>query len=151
MPLIKTNEGSWSKGRICIPIKNIKGDFRNIRMYHPDADPKMINLKGYGTPSRLYPIQDITKPSIDNVILVEGEFDALVTMQHLRKCGLDDSWCAVTSTHGCNNFSEFWLPYFYDKHVVIMFDADDPGQAAASNVASAHFLRLLTIKKNKVS
>lgn len=145
----KTKDGSWNKGKICIPIENAKGEFRNIRLYHPDADPKITNLKGYGTPSRLFPIQDLIRDSVENVILVEGEFDALVTMQNLRKCGLGDSWCAVTSTHGCNNFSEFWLPYFYDKHVIIMFDADDPGQAAASNIASAHFLKLLTIKKIK--
>ncbi|MCG3204896.1 MAG: DNA primase [Elusimicrobia bacterium] len=111
-----------SRRRISIPIRDTSGKLANIRFYSPKNSMKMINLKGFGNPARLYGADELVKDERKQVLLCEGEFDRLLLSQN--------GFSAVTSTHGCNSFRDEWLDLFKGKDVVVVYDCDPEGQAA---------------------
>lgn len=121
---IKKYELGWDKKRrrISLPVRDRNGKPVNIRFYSPKNSTKMINLKGFGNPARLYGVDELVKDDRKQVILCEGEFDRLLLSQN--------GFSAVTSTHGCNSFRDEWLPLFKNKDVVVIYDCDPEGQAA---------------------
>jgi 5S rRNA maturation endonuclease (ribonuclease M5) len=131
--IIKKYQIGWDvkRQRNTIPIRDERGNLVNIRLYNAKKDPKIINFTEghfkYGSPARLYGLGELIKCKEEKqVIICEGEFDRLL----LRQEGL----MAVTSTHGCSVFRIEWIPYFKDKNVVIIYDCDKEGQAAANTI-----------------
>jgi 5S rRNA maturation endonuclease (ribonuclease M5) len=116
-----------SRQRNTIPVRDVKGNVRNIRLYNAKKDDKMLNYTTrahkYGSPVRLYGVDELVKFKGDTVIICEGEWDRLLLMQ--------EGFMAVTGTAGCGTFRQEWVKYFSGKHVVIMLDCDSEGQKAA--------------------
>lgn len=147
----------WFRGRIVIPVRNPKGEYRNIRGYSSRVDPafKMANYvinkgkpeeKGYGHPPRLYNADLLSTGNYVNVVICEGEFDAILGNQQLWDAGYTD-WLCVTSTHGAKNFMPEWLPLFFGKNVFFCFDVDEEGKMRAPALASKFFLPYIQSKK----
>jgi len=139
----------WKRGKYTIPVKCKAGMFRNIRVYAADApsDMKMINTKPYGTPPRLWPLDELIAANPTHLIFCEGEWDCGLMNQELEEAGLYPSWMAVTNTAGCNTFEPEWLEYFHGRNVYFIFDCDPPGRTWAQTIASQHFAPLLSSGK----
>lgn len=133
----KTPDGDIFKGRYAIPVFNRKDEVRNIRQHSDKAEPKtkVINMSGYGAPARLLGLNRMLKENWEYVILCEGEYDAMLLNQELKKFGLS-SWGALSGTHGANTFEPEWVPDFFGRHLFFCFDCDDAGKAAAASHAS---------------
>lgn len=156
----------WFRGKIGIPVKNIKSDFCNIRLYSSRVGNafKMCNLVidkdgpnevKYGVPPRLlnlnllvggivYNTNLAIKPK--NIVICEGEWDAILLNQELWEGGYND-WLAVTGTHGAKTFLAEWVQFFFDCNVYICLDCDEEGKLAATTIASKHLLGPLQAKK----
>nr|BDD45325.1 hypothetical protein 3 [Elusimicrobiota bacterium] len=134
---IKKYQIGWDekRQRNTIPVRDEKGNIVNVRLYNAKKKPKMINYTEkqwkYGTPARLYGIDELIKYKDKQVILCEGENDRLLLQQ--------EGFMAVTGTHGCGTFRSEWIPYFEDKDVVIIYDCDKEGQAAVQNIVLKAF------------
>lgn len=124
---IKTFKIGYDGTRYTIPIYDLQGNCVNVRRYKLDpkeGEPKMLPYaKGYGQ-ARLYPIENL---KADEILLCEGELDALVACQM--------GFSALTWTTGVNGFDKSWTPLFRGKVIHICFDNDRPGQEGASSVA----------------
>jgi 5S rRNA maturation endonuclease (ribonuclease M5) len=129
---LKKYEIGWDpkRQRNTIPIRDERGNVMNVRLYNAKKDPKIINYTEgrykYGSPARLYGIDELAKYQGKQVILCEGEWDRLILQQ--------EGFMAVTGTHGASVFRPEWIAHFKGKDVVILYDCDREGQAAASNV-----------------
>jgi len=108
-----------------LPVRDGQRRIVNFRRYLPGAPAgmKMRNASGHGSPPRLYP----SLPGRGWVLMVEGEWDALVALQH----GLP----ACTGTHGTTWLPQ-WSPLMADRKVVFAFDCDDAGRNAAAKYAA---------------
>jgi len=71
------------------------------------------------------------KPETRTVYLTEGESDCLA----LIAAGLESDGTAACVASPGTGFSREWVPLFIGKRVVICFDLDQHGQAAAAKVA----------------
>lgn len=120
--------------RNTIPIRDERGKIGNVRMYNGRKGrwrmmPYTQTVKGkqytYGSPVRLYGLDELVNYDGDQIIICEGEWDRLILQQY--------GFQAVTSTNGCETFQPEWVRYFKDKDVVIIFDSDGPGQQAAKS------------------
>jgi len=116
--------------RVTIPVYDQKGICRNIRQYTPnppEEEKKIWSWKtGYGS-SRLYPVEILkqTDPDIP-VIICEGEPDAL--------CGLSHGLPCITQTAGAGNWEKRFNRYFKGRHVIIIYDNDEPGRKGTKKV-----------------
>lgn len=121
------HDGSHYKIPVFSPARKIW----NIRSYdmNPGMRRKIWSVRGMGQP-RLYPIGMLerAKPG-DEIIICEGEWDALLTLQsgHL----------AVTRTGSADVWRPFWSRRFKDLKVYLCHDADEKGQRANEVVAQA--------------
>ncbi len=130
----KNTEGLKSFGKYIIPVFG-KGDFlRNLRLYARDGEKgcKMMNLKGYGSPARLFPLDKLKGQH--HIIYCEGEWDCILLNQELKRIGKDNDWLAMTNTAGGGVFEEEWIQEFEGRHVYFMFDVDTAGR----NFAEVH-------------
>jgi hypothetical protein len=134
---IKEFKIGWSSRlhRYTIPILDENGICRNIRMYDPHrTSGKVINFTetldgkriSYGSPIRLFNLDQLVKRKDEPIILTEGETDALVTYQH--------GFLAVSGTGGCMAFRPEWLPFFEGRDVIICYDCDEKGKKAVVEV-----------------
>ena len=129
---LKKYEIGWDpkRQRNTIPIRDERGNVVNIRLYNAKKDPKIINYTEgrykYGSPARLFGLDELARYQGKQVILCEGEWDRLLLQQ--------EGFMAVTGTHGAGVFRPEWIARFKDKDVVILYDCDREGQAAARNV-----------------
>jgi 5S rRNA maturation endonuclease (ribonuclease M5) len=129
---LKRYEIGWDpkRQRNTIPIRDERGNVVNVRLYNAKKDPKIINYTEgrykYGSPARLFGLNDLVRYQGRQVILCEGEWDRLLLQQ--------EGFMAVSGTHGASVFRPEWIPRFKDKDVVILYDCDREGQAAARNV-----------------
>jgi 5S rRNA maturation endonuclease (ribonuclease M5) len=129
---LKKYEIGWDpkRQRNTIPIRDERGNVMNVRLYNAKKDPKIINYTEgrykYGSPARLYGLDELVKHQGKQVILCEGEWDRLILQQ--------EGFLAVTGTHGASVFRPEWIAHFKDRDVVILYDCDREGQAAARNV-----------------
>lgn len=116
----------WDGQRVTIPIYDADGKLVNVRRYQRDAkDSKMIGIAaGFNAP-RLFPL---TLPLPDEVILVEGEWDAILMHQH-------GFAAAMTVTGGAGTFPLDMVPQFADRIVTIIYDNDEAGRRGAQKVA----------------
>src|SRR3954454_2316893 len=116
-------EIGWDSGRNCytIPIRSAEGEILNIRRYQtrpPKGRRKIWGIEGMNQP-RLYPVKALES---DEVILCEGELDALITNQN--------GFSAVTKTGAAMSWDAKWNKEFKDKVVYLCHDCDETGQNA---------------------
>lgn len=129
---IRKYEIGWDskRRRNTIPVRDERGNVVNVRLYNAKKDPKIINFTEgkwkYGSPARLYGIDELVKYDGKQVVIAEGEFDRLLLQQ--------EGFMAVTGTHGASVFRPEWVSHFKDRDVVIIYDCDREGQTAAQNV-----------------
>ena len=132
---LKKYDIGWDpkRQRNTIPIRDERGNVVNVRLYNAKKDGKMINYTEgrhkYGTPPRLYGLDELVKYEGQQVILCEGEWDRLLLQQ--------ESFMAVTGTHGASTFRPEWVSHFKDKDVVLLYDCDAEGRAGARKVVQA--------------
>lgn len=118
----------WDPQERCytIPIRDDEGKLANVRRYRPPRGGRgshYWSVRGMGT-RRLWPLEKLAH---DNVIIAEGEWDALL----LNQMGLP----AVTGTGGAGNWRSDWASAFADKRVWVIYDADKQGKEGAEEVA----------------
>jgi len=129
---LKKYQIGWDpkRQRNTIPIRDERGNVMNVRLYNAKKDPKIINytegVNNYGSPARLYGVNELVKYEGKQVIVCEGEWDRLMLQQ--------EGFMAVTGTHGCSVFRPEWIRHFKGKDVVLLFDCDKEGQAAARSI-----------------
>ena len=132
---LKQYDIGWDpkRRRYTIPVRDAKGHVVNVRLYNASKDHKMINYtKGkhkYGSPPRLYGLDELVKCEGRQVILCEGEWDRLLLQQ--------EGFMAVTGTHGASTFRPDWVGHFKDKDVVFLYDCDGQGQEATRTILQA--------------
>jgi hypothetical protein len=115
--------------RLTLPIRDADGKLRNIKRYLPrcpKAKPKWLSwASGYGK-ARLWPTDMLT---CDDVLLCEGEFDAILAFQH--------GFNALTATCGAGKWNDEWAGLFEGKVVTIAYDNDQAGRDGALLVAES--------------
>lgn len=118
---------STTARKYTVPVYDRNGELVNLRMFNLNAkgaQPKMMPFAvGYGT--QLFNPKVLDKG--DEVILCEGEWDAIVAAQH--------NLPAMTHTGGAGSFQMSWAIEFKDKHVFLCFDEDDGGRKGAIRTA----------------
>ena len=122
----------WDGQRVTIPIRDEAGKLVNVRRYRDPrsataaASGKMIGLAAGMNEARLWPLDALDH---SEVVLLEGEWDAMLMRQH----GFDN---ALTVTSGAGIFKNEWIPLFADKTVTIIYDNDDAGRRGEQSVAA---------------
>jgi hypothetical protein len=118
----------WDGERVTIPVRDEGGALVNVRRYLRDAkgeQGKMLSLaQGTGN-ARLFPADVL---ALDEVILVEGEWDCILMHQQ----GFRNT---LTVTSGAGIFNPEWVALFEQKRVVIAYDNDDAGRRGSQKVA----------------
>ena len=120
-----------------MPIRDRDGVLVNVRRYKPGHESKMLNLTGWGSPTRLAFADRVPKKprrkgqrAKSFVVVAGGEWDALAAAQ--------EGFIAVCSSNG-----EGSVPIADDLEplrgfdVVLILDADSAGVAAAQKWAHA--------------
>lgn len=131
--------------RYTIPIHTgVAGPVRNVRRYKPYASQhaKMLNIPGHGR--NMLAFTGVLSENSLPVIVTEGEWDALLTNQHMA-----GSAVAVTGTGGAPNVPRD-LSALAGRQLFIAYDCDEAGvegadkfaQAARKVGATAHILDL---------
>ena len=123
--------------KVAIPVPDSQGNLVNIRLYHQGAKQyKIISFARSTGSSRLFPawplkgdVEEKKGEYVSPVILCEGETDTL--------CALSHGFNAITQTSKLKNWPAEHLAPFKDRHVVIAYDADMPGQKYATFAAQA--------------
>lgn len=109
---------------------------------HPASTPRFRWIVGKAlAPWRM----EWVKPETQTVYLTEGESDCMALIQ----AGLETDGTAACVASPGTSFPRAWAPLFAGKRVVICFDRDKPGQAAAATVAEilkGYALEILTWK-----
>jgi len=119
----------WDGERVTIPIRDGAGKLVNVRRYLRDSKGVAGKMIGYAAglnAARLWPLDALDR---EEVIVVEGEWDAILLRQH----GFENT---LTVTSGAGIFNNDWVPLFAGKRVVLCYDNDDPGRQGAQKVAS---------------
>lgn len=124
---IKAHTIGWNGRSYTLPVFGERGSPVNLRTYDRSAEPKMRGL--YGRASQLYPLDVLSEPDVEHVVVCEGEWDALLLNQH----GIP----AVTGTAGANTFKDEWAAQFKGKWAWIVFDCDDAGRKGAAVAGDA--------------
>jgi P4 family phage/plasmid primase-like protien len=125
----------YDGSRITIPVR-VNGELVNVRRYKFDAgpdEPKMINLDGWGSPTRLMFADDIpdmlgTGARDSFVLYCGGEWDALSAIQ--------DGYYAVCGTSGEDSVPDN-LDRLIGKPVMVCLDTDGAGRKCAQKVLVA--------------
>lgn len=111
----------WENNSIVIPIRDENGNLINARLYKMNGEePKMRWLVNGLTGNFLFPYTAINE---DNIILVEGEPDAIT----LRGLGFN----AISGTVSASDL----VPageWYRDRKITILVDEDIPGERARS-------------------
>lgn len=111
-----------------IPIRDEGGDLVNVRFYDPhprDERRKIWGVEGHNTPV-LYPIDQLVE---DEIIICEGEWDALLAIQL--------GFPAITRTGAAKVWKANWNLHFAGKRVWLCHDADHAGRDGNRKVAMA--------------
>lgn len=131
METITRYELGWDSQRVTIPVRDEAGKLVNVRRYQRDSageQGKMLPLltgAGPDATTRLFPMDPIMP---DDILLVEGEWDAMIARQY----GIEG---AMTVTAGAGNWNPSLTPLLANKTVVIAYDNDDAGRKGAIRVA----------------
>lgn len=119
----------WDGRFYKIPVFGPNRELWNIRTYdmEPVGDRRKIwGTRGHNAP-RLYPIGALYRLRAgDEVVICEGEWDALLTLQ----TGVP----AVTRTSSAKAWNDDWNELFHGLRVFICHDADEMGQEANDRI-----------------
>lgn len=117
----------YHDGRYTIPVRDANGLLVNVRRYKPTATEPKDKMMSWsrGTGSRRLFLPDVLEHH-DEVILVEGEMDAIIGQQY----GLP----TLSHTAGAAAWDPRWNLEFEDKVVFICYDCDDSGRRGARKV-----------------
>jgi hypothetical protein len=97
---------------------------------HPQTTPRFLWIVPKATaPWRM---EWALKPEVSTIYLTEGESDCLA----LIAAGIESDRTAACVASPGTSFSREWVPLFTGKRVVLCFDLDPPGQAAAARIAA---------------
>jgi 5S rRNA maturation endonuclease (ribonuclease M5) len=123
-------EIGWDRDRSAytIPVRDTDGSFLNLRRYQlnpPDDRRKIWSVNGMGQP-RLYPMSVLVDDDPEEIIVCEGEWDALLTIQQ--------GFFAITRTASATTWLAEWGEFFKGKTVYLCHDADVTGQNANKKV-----------------
>jgi len=132
-----------------VPVRHITKPYALLPFYDPTnlksacsilqahLEGKLIKTKHgmakyplvYGSRHGLLGLEWLKKEKPKAIIFTEGWRDALAAIA--------TGFYATASSGGtsCTNAVERWLPFFKNKIVYIIFDADEPGQKAAFKIA----------------
>lgn len=129
---IAEHEIGWDSTKKCytIPVRGVDGELLNVRRYQlrpPAGRRKMWGVEGMNQP-QLYP-HSIFLAQPDEIIICEGELDALITGQF--------GFPAVTRTGSASTWRSEWNSYFKDKVVYLCHDCDEAGQDGNRRVGRA--------------
>jgi hypothetical protein len=109
-----------------IPVFGPDGEIWNVRrynMYAPDDRRKIWSVAGMRS-TELFPISQL---EYDRIVIGEGEWDIIVTIQN--------GFPAITRTGAADVWKGEWNELFKDKLVYLAHDADEKGQLANRKVA----------------
>ena len=114
----------WERGRVIVPIRNLRGELRGVLRYAPSHDraPKMLAVRG--TQLGLIP-----HPAAERsgwVVLVEGPPD----MISARSQGLP-----AIAVPGDDAWEPDWAQLLRGRYVSVMLDCDRAGRDAAARIA----------------
>lgn len=124
---VKKFKIGFHDGRYTIPVRDAKGTLLNVRRYKPNATEPKDKMMSWsrGTGVRRLFLPDVLE-SHDEVILVEGEMDAIIGQQY----GLP----TMSHTAGATAWDPKWNIEFEGKTVFICYDVDDAGRRGARKV-----------------
>lgn len=126
---LKQFEIGYHRGRYTIPVYDENGDLVNVRRYKPhtkEPSQKMVSYAvGYGEARLFLPY---VVENHDDVVVVEGETDALCCQAH----GLD---MVMAHTGGSSTWKMEWGKPFLGKHVFLCYDNDEAGVAGMRRAA----------------
>lgn len=116
--------------RVVFPIRDVTGQLVNTVRYTPNPGPgerKCMALRG--RPRHLFGIDRVN--GSNDVWLVEGEADVV--------SGYEAGLPAVVGLPGAESAKRFgeWAHLFTGRRVIVCFDCDEPGRAAARACAEA--------------
>lgn len=117
---IKRWKIGFMKGVFTFPIYDIMGDMSSLKFHK--------RFQTEGAVNQLYPWTAVLRNPCPYVLLVEGEFDMLITHQH--------GFNSVTQTAGANSWNDRFTRYFRGKTVYIAYDNDEPGRKNAAIIAN---------------
>ncbi len=124
--------GGW----FTIPVRGADGAvaFHKLRAAPGNDSPNKMRYEPTGASAELYGRGLLTLPNVTQVVICEGEMDAMLL--------ISANICAVTSTSGSQSFKDEWTTLFPKNcHVILAFDADEAGEKGRRKVADA-FRRL---------
>ena len=110
------------------------GNVVQIRGRATDPHSKAKYMTGPGEPVRLYGLDDLD--DAEDVIITEGEFDAMVLKQHLQSSPEEKvRRVGVVGLAGANGFKDGFEGYFTNvKRIFIGLDPDDTGRREAVKI-----------------
>ena len=120
----------WMRGepgpsRITIPIRDVAGEWVDIRRYNPNTKPKYCHwARGHGG-VRCFPVEAL---QIDEIVLAAGEKDLL----RMWDFGIKN---ALTFTGGEGSLPDDWGTLFKGKIIYVCYDIDKAGVKGSREVA----------------
>jgi hypothetical protein len=123
-----------STKRLTLPIKNVAGNYVNIRKYLPGAPgpEKMRNTKGFGK-VRLHPIKQL---QYKKIMLCGGECKAYVAATRLNPYDVG----AICATCGEGNLPTELINELKGHEIYVCMDIDEAGRKAAIKHATALYV-----------
>lgn len=122
--------GISKEGRLTIPVLDADNSIIDVRGWLPEykriteaqKKMKMISVTNTGQ-NKLFPLAALDHKE---VFIVAGEMDALAMLSH--------DFNSITNTAGEGKFNKSWIGKFTGKEVIIIQDADKPGELAANSL-----------------
>lgn len=90
-----------------------------------DLEKGTVVFKPVGIPS---PLLFLTRKWNDNIVICEGEWDALAMQEMLELWAPDPDEWSVVAVPGANTFKDGWVNYFNGKRAAVFLDKDDSGK-----------------------
>ncbi len=131
---LKRFQLGWDGERVTIPIYDEFNNLVNFRRYQwnsPDDQWKLLNYKDeigntYGE-VRIFGIENLTNPDVEEVIWCEGETDRILAEQM--------GFPTACPTSGAGAWKPEWTRYFRNKkRVYILQDNDEAGRQATQKI-----------------
>lgn len=117
---IKRFKIGFMRGTVTIPIYANNGKISSLKFHK--------KYQTEGAKNQLFPWSSLKEYS-SHLVIVEGEFDALITVQN--------GFSAITQTAGANSWDESFNPLFRRKNIFIAYDNDQAGKEGAIMVGKS--------------